>query len=288
MENKINDLKTASEVLIEKGLDFSVKGSPIYDNNGQELSEFKAIQREDNGHTFQVAKKGYQIIQNSDALSLMDEVVGTGMAKYSDANSYKNGGIVSVRVKLPFDYEVVKGDEVNTYLDLLTSHDGSKSLSINLYELRLVCLNGMRAMVRTKAINCRHTVNYRLKIEQAQEMFEEYRQIFQAKKENYQRLAKSPMNGNDLDTFLNTLLNIKEDKEVFAKTQNVKDTLTKLFVSGKGNNFASGSKWSAFNAVTEYVNYHRTTKGDESNREFSSLYGSGNVMTQNALELLSV
>ena len=46
-------LRTATETLINNGLNWRVVSSPIYDNNGRELKGFKAIQREDSGLTFQ-------------------------------------------------------------------------------------------------------------------------------------------------------------------------------------------------------------------------------------------
>jgi len=286
MENK--NLMTASEVIVNSGLNFEVVGTKIYDVNGKELSNYKAIQRGDNGHTFQVAKKGYAIIQNHEALSIMDEVVESGMAKYDKAHVYKNGAVMSVRVEVPFSYDVV-GDEIKTYLNVSTSHDSTLPTCIDLYQYRLVCLNGMMGMKKTQSSRFRHTINYKMKIEDAKKMFEEYKIIFNQQKEIYTEMARHQMNSLTVDTFLNELLNIKNVEEVATKTLNQKELIENLFAYGKGNSRSgvAGTKWAAFNAVTEYVDHHRSTKGDESNREYSSIYGSGATMKEKAFALLT-
>ena len=120
---KTKELQTANEVLINNGMDFNVVESVLYDNEGRELNEYKAVMREDTNHVFQVSKKSYVVIQNRESLSLLDEIVNTGMAKYSGARAYKNGAIVQIRAEVPMNYAIA-GDEVKTYIHVLTSHNG--------------------------------------------------------------------------------------------------------------------------------------------------------------------
>ena len=45
--------------------------------------------------------------------------------------------------------------------------------------------------------------------------------------------------------------------------------------------------WAAYNAVTEYVNYKRSSKGGQSNRFQSALFGSGEKFIRKAEETLT-
>ena len=289
MEIETKTLSTANEILMNAGLNYQVNESMLYDANGNVLPDHKAIIHE-NGHVFQVAKKGYQVIQNSESLSLLDEVVSSGLAKYSGAKSFKNGAVVMVRAEVPMDY-VVAGDEIKTYLHVITSHDGSVATTIVAHQQRLICQNIINGGLKGQDCYTRfkHTQNYKLRIEEAKEIFAHYRVIFQRQKEAFETMAKTQMSNLELDSFLNNLLNVKNIEEESTRKINQKQDLERLFVEGKGhqNPQIAGSQWCAYNAVTEYVDHYRSTKGDASNREYASILGSGAKMREKAFALLT-
>lgn len=58
-----NELMTANEVLINNNINYEVKASDIYDNEGRKLGDHKAIYRGDTGQVFQVAKKAMKLFR---------------------------------------------------------------------------------------------------------------------------------------------------------------------------------------------------------------------------------
>ncbi len=283
-----NNLMTAKEVLINNNLDYKVVETPLYDNEGRELDSYKGIMREDTGDMFQVSKKGYQIIQNSESLSLLDEIVNTGMAKYSGATSYKNGAIVQIRCEVPMDYNIV-GDEVKNYIHVITSHNGSYATSITGTSQRLICQNilnnRMSAYTRFK-----HTTNYKLRINEAIEVFAHYRKVFEEQKQAFEVMASKQFNSLQLDSFLNNLLDIDpRDEETSTRKLNMKDQIGELVHVGIGNNRQGvrGTQWALFNSVTEYCTHHRSA-GNDSARDFNNLYGGGAKLREKAFDLLTV
>jgi phage/plasmid-like protein (TIGR03299 family) len=280
------ELLTASEVLLKHGLNFTVIGEPIYDNEGAELKDYKAILRQDNRNVFQVAKKGYEIVQNHESLSLLDEIVGSGMAKYSGARSYKNGAIVQILADVPMDYRIA-GEEISTHLHVLTSHNGTHSTFIIGTNQRVLCQNVLNSK---KNIWCKfkHTKNYRIKIDEAKQVFAHYRAVFQAQKEAFEYMASKQFNSLELDSFLNSLLNVVDIEETTTRTLNAKESIARLVSDGIGHRELKDTRWKIFNAVTEYVDHYRSTKGEESNREYASLLGSGAVLREKAYQLLTV
>jgi len=285
METK--DLMTANEVLLNAGIDFEVMQSPIFDNEGRGLKDFKAIQRKDNGYTFQVSKSGYQIIQNKEALSTLDEIVGSGLAKYSGAKAFKNGAVCFIRAEVPQLSDSIAGDEIKSYIHAVTSHDGSIANMLFVSQQRLICQNLITAGKMSSVVKFKHTANYRLKIQDAVEVFAKYRVIFNKQKEAFQAMARAQMNSLALDSFLNELLGVSDNEENSTRVLNQKRELEYLFVHGKGHQNIAGSKWAVYNAVTQYIDHERSTKGADDNREFSSIFGSGASMRDGAYAILT-
>jgi hypothetical protein len=62
--------------------------------------------------------------------------------------------------------------------------------------------------------------------------------------------------------------------------------ITELFETAETNNLPgiSGTKWSAYNAVTEYVDHHKNTRGGADGRLNSIWFGAGARMKEKALE----
>lgn len=287
MENK--ELKTAAEMLLAANLNWTVEKRPLYDREGKELADFRAVTRATDGHVFQVSKPGYECIQNGQALALLDEVVESGYAKYSDARAFKSGAIVMVRAEVPAMGFDVAGDEIKTFLHVATSHDGSLATTLLASSQRMICQNLLGKTGAENRFSFRHTANYRLKLEDAKRLFDRYRLVFNKQKEQFEALARKQFNRMALDSFLDELLGVELKGEQSARLINQKRQMEYLFEYGKGNRARphSGTAWSAFNAVTEYVDHYRSTKGDDSNREYASLLGSGAQMREKALVILS-
>lgn len=282
------NLMTATEVLLKHGLDFKVVESPIYDKSGRELQTFKAIQREDTGYAFQVSKDGYKIIQNCEALSCLDEVVGSGLAKYSGARSFKGGAVNFIRAEVPELNDVIAGDEIKAYIYAIASHDGSITNRIFAHQQRLICQNLITHGKVASMFCFKHTANYRVRVKEAMDVFAKYRILFKAQKESFEAMAREQMSKLELDGFLNKLLNIDDKEENSMRVLNQKRELEYLFVHGKGHEKIAGSRWAAYNAVTQYIDHERATKGEESNREYSSMFGSGESLREKAFQLLEV
>jgi phage/plasmid-like protein (TIGR03299 family) len=283
------NLMTASEVLVNHGLSFKVVESPIYDNVGRELKSFKAIQREDNGHAFQVSKDGYKIIQNSEALSVLDEVVGSGMAKYSGAKSFKNGAVNYIRADVPQLDATIAGEKIKAYIYAIASHDGSITNRIFVHQQRLICQN-LITHGKVQTMFCfKHTENYRVRIQDAIEVFAQYRSVFVHQQRQFEAMASAEMSRLELDSFLNQLLSVKvEKKENSTRVLNQKAELAYLFDNGIGHHNIRGTRWAAYNAVCQYIDHERSSKGEDSNREYSSMFGSGANLRDKAFELLEV
>jgi hypothetical protein len=117
--------------------------------------------------------------------------------------------------------------------------------------------------------------------------------------ERYKALARENMKTADWQEFLNNLIPDRDLSEIEVsgkrkpsntRRNNQREDLTRLFEAGLGQNIAGvvGTKWAAYNAITEYVNHHSSVKTTgRASRLDNVMFGVGNGMAQRALELLS-
>jgi hypothetical protein len=83
------------------------------------------------------------------------------------------------------------------------------------------------------------------------------------------------------------------DKEQPAGiTKKHRDKLVDLFQAGAGNAKVTGTKWAAFNAVTDFADHFSLVRAPEGfsiqeARMKSSTFGSGSALKQHAFDLLT-
>lgn len=280
---------TASECLLKHGLNWKVIKSPVI-VDGVKQENMVAIKKEGSEQAFQIASERYEPVQNSDSFKFFDEITRTGQAKYVSAGSYRNGGVIWLRAKLPCDFEVLPGDGLKTYLKIVNSHDGSHKLTIYPEVYRQVCTNGMHALVKqhAKTIAVKHTENasYRFCFNAKNVLHEEI-EYFTKFAESCKQLAKKQMTSLEIDSFLYELFEEKKG-EVETKTMNQMCAVKALSLrSGTGLNIpgVQGTAWAVYNGVTEFVDRYKPTKND--NRDYSADFGTGADMRERAFALLT-
>jgi phage/plasmid-like protein (TIGR03299 family) len=283
---------TASEAVLKYKLDWQVSKKDVFVNNGL-AKEYKAIVRNDTGSIFQIAGSRYEPVQNSEALNCLDEIVKTGQAKYVQGGYYKGGAVVWLRVKVPYDFDVLPNDPIKTYLKLVNSHDGSHKLTVFPEVYRQVCTNGMHAWVQDHArtVAVKHTINCEKRfVTNAKEIYAEEIAYFQKQKEALQALARKQLTTLEIDSLIYQIFEADEGKrsDIPTKTKNQIERVQELVHVGLGQSISGvqGTAYSVYNAVTEYVDYHRPTRGDSENREYSAEFGSGRDLRERAFELL--
>src|SRR3990172_7255113 len=117
---KVDNVLTTAEAIIHAGLDWKVLESKVYDNAGKELEGHKAIIREDTKTCFGIFSNGYTPVQNIDAFKLVDTITNTGLAKYDVAGTLKNGRVLFLNVRLPYDFSLFGGkDEIQSNLNFI-------------------------------------------------------------------------------------------------------------------------------------------------------------------------
>lgn len=175
---------TSEEAIKYANADYKVLLSPVYAKLGHASIDFARLEdniiktnyttynrtkqvpnafatyREDTNDVFGIVGNRYEVVQNTEAFNFIDEIVKTGEAVIETAGVLGNGERIFVTAKLP-NYIKIAGDEVEGYLFITNSHDGSQAITAAITKIRIVCNNTLTAALHscTNKINLRHTKN---------------------------------------------------------------------------------------------------------------------------------
>src|SRR5687767_6651281 len=180
----VQDYPSSAEAIKHAGLDYIVEKRKLFtfdneNNSGDpenniiipeiEVPGYFATMRTDTEQVLGVVGKDYEIVQNVDAFSFFDSIVGGDGIQYETAGALGKGERIFITAKLPGYIQVGSNDLIEKYLFLTTSHDGFGSITAAFTPTRIVCNNTLNAAFRncSNAIKIRHTSNVKERLEQA-------------------------------------------------------------------------------------------------------------------------
>lgn len=312
---KVPGLMTVKEAMVAGRADWEVTKEPIMlaDFNMVMIDGHYATVR--NGHEVDghgdliktplgVVGERYTVVQNEDAFGFFDKVIDDGVACIETVGCIGKGETVFAMAKVPDIFEPVKGDPVERYILLTTSHDGSSPIQAIFTPIRVVCQNTLNAALRTSKakhkniIKIRHTKNAELRLKEAVRLVKLENAYWGGLKDAYKALAMRDMTRLDVMDFVNTMfpgkmvtVNVngqqKSEEAVSTRTQNIRNQVLDLFEGEAiGSELAPGSAWQAYNAITEYVDYKRSTRKTTDQWEASMFSKQAIDLRQNAFDYL--
>jgi phage/plasmid-like protein (TIGR03299 family) len=155
------------------------------------------------------------------------------------------------------------------FVTILNSHDGTGSLQAMLAPIRIWCTNQTHATFKGAAqrIALRHTVSIEGRIDEAREVLG----LVERWEENFQRAAtqllETPMSNTEFAAFTGTLWSPPKEgssKRTVTMSTTRTDELVALFANAATNDFGRGTRYAAFNAVTEYLDWVAPVRGGDS------------------------
>ncbi len=160
--------------------------------------------------------------------------------------------------KMPESVSVVPGDTVDGYALVMTGHNGWTPYTARLTPIRTVCANTIALAMRDHAfVKLTHVRSSADKLEQVKEMMTDLVTALKTTGETFTKLAGQKMSERQLGAYIKQVLGAKLTDEMQPVVAARHATILELAKSGKGVEFAPGTAWAAFNAVTEYVDHVR-------------------------------
>jgi len=293
---------TAAEAIEAAGLNWDVKCGTILVNDFQGKKSAKEIVIPNHFATVRMDKRIplgivgrlYTPIQNRDAFSFFDSVIGENQAIYHVAGALGKGETVWILAKLPSDIRIVGTDDIiNKYLLLTNRHDGTMSLRMFFTPIRVVCQNTLSAALSVRkvgeGITIRHFPDIHKKVEQAKRLLGLAVDYYKDLAEAFNELARHQIVETWLDEYLAEVMPSPSNKEPSTRLLNIRANMKSRY-SSAANSLPGirGTAWSAYNAVTEFVDHgRRVPKIDEDKtRRLESVWiGSGAQIKERALNL---
>ena len=311
---KLDNPATAEEAITAAGLDWQVRLERTFTRNLKgDLVELdnRAIVREDTESVFAVVGNRYSPLQNADAFSFFDAVVGAGEAIYHTAGSLKGGRLIWILAKLPDDIGI-GGDTAEKYIMLSNSHDGSRAVDMRFCVRRVICWNTFKMAVHNDELNVRlrHTGDILSKVTATRDALGLADAYFVNFMRGMEKLATTYWDDHTVAKYIDQLCGTSRHADgsllVYRKhaggwvpagkrRTDMVGSIQRLYQGdGMGSSLdtSRGTAWGAFNAVTEYLEHHRPMRnisGDDSlitaRRLDSSFYGVGAKIEQRAWNL---
>lgn len=276
---------TAFEALHRDKVDFTVEKTPIYLPTGRVIPKQWANVRTDTGAALGIVGDRYQVIQNQSGLDLFDVAAQQGAIEYGKAGTFKGGAITWLQAKLSGSLSIA-GDEVAKYLLLANSHDGSGALRILLTPIRVMCRNTLAMALRADVgMSIRHTLSADAKVKLAIAAVESAGHAYAQFSDVANGLHSRRLTHSQVRAYVDAVFPAPADEKASTRLENTRSKVIDLVDNGQGHYAIRGTAWAAYNAVAEYTDHHRATRGDESNRLESAWFGQGAAIKRRALSL---
>ena len=310
----VESYPTSAEAIKFAGLDYTVEKRPLftYDTENHnanqetdmsipeiEVPDFYATIRTDNEQVLGVVGREYEVIQNRDAFSFFDAIVGgkEGIL-YETAGALGKGEKIFITAKLPGYIRVGSDDLIEKYLFLTTSHDGYGSITAAFTPVRIVCNNTLNAALSnmSNCIKIRHTQSAPDKLKEAHKVMGISNTLSDELNGIFNRWAKVRITDKEVlklvqqamapsKEILQNVLNGRKD-EHSSYFNNVCGNVCEYAFDNQTQQTATtkGTLFGAYNAITGYFQNVKDYKNEEAKAK-SILFGTGFNKSQNAFRL---
>jgi len=281
-----NDL-TPAQMLETAGLDWTVEKIPAYAKVGGKDIKIgqSALVRSMDNKILDVVSDDWNPVQNQDAFEFFNDFVGAGDMEMHTAGSLKGGTIVWGLAKIKSSFELFKGDQIDSYLLFSNFHKYGFSTDVRFTPIRVVCNNTLslslsskvERMVKISHRNVFDPDNVKGMLGVATEKLAKYKEMAAFLG------SKKAKNENIVEYFSRIFpigTNIEEKKNEVSRNARI---AFDILHTQPGAEYAEGSWWQPFNAVT-YMTDHIIGRSNDS-RLTSAWYGTNKNLKTKALEV---
>ncbi len=259
---------TSADAIRMAGLDWTVKQKKLVTIDGMEIPDRLANIRSDTNAYLGTVSNRYRIVQNEDAFSFTDGIIG-GDVRYETAGVLGKGETIWLLAKLP-ETELV-GDKTDPYLCFTNAHDGTGAVRACVTPIRVVCQNTLNVALRTanRAWSTKHTGDMTLKMREARKSLELAGEYLDTLSEAAMKYANTEIRRDEIDKILEELFPIADtatDREKANKTA-AKQELLVCYFAPDIEKFR-GTAWGLINAASDMATHNaprRMTKNYRSN-----------------------
>ena len=294
----VQEVETAEEAIVKSGLDWEVEKANLYhDVNGVlvPIDGKYALRRKTDNRILGYAGEEYVPIQNKQAFQFFDGVVAQKQGAYQSAGSLRGGKFIWIAAKVDATVSI-KGDEVEKFLVLMNAHDFSSALKIFFTPTRVQCYNVLKAIAskaHDETFYTRHYGTVQAKLETVKDIITATSKYYEHFGTQALALAEKKITAKVFEKMLvyafkieDDIENIKVNFDDYSTRRKAQFALITEIFDGKGKGLADvnikHTRWAAFNAVVEYIDYYRiTNEKNSADNRLENVWGRGGMQAKN-------
>lgn len=266
---RVEEAPTSKEALELAGLDWTIENLPVYDHKGILIPGYKANTRNTDGKVMGIVSGRYKVVQNADAFSFTDSLVGEGIT-YETAGSLNGGKRIWLLGKMP--ERKILDDEVEPYICFTNTHDGTGAVRACMTPVRVVCNNTLNFALQSakRAWSTPHRGDINAKMAEARETLQLAERYLLKLDEEADKLANQTMSIDEVHGTLDKMFELKPDATDRQKktAEDAKNAILQCVFAPDLVRYI-GTKYGFVNAVADYVDHAapvRETKSWQENR----------------------
>lgn len=281
----------------EAGMDWQILESPVHFKSDaighlgaiHSFPEQKVLYRSDSKAPLSVVSQRYHTVQPREVLEFYRDLTAVSGYELETAGVLKGGRKFWALARTGQDTALKGNDQVNGYLLLATSCDGTLATTATPTTVRVVCNNTLTISLNgaTHAIKVPHSTRFDpqavkkqlgIAVSQWDEFMYRMRALTERKVQWHEAMG----------FFMNVLCDVAPNSklpEVLPNERALRKVQGLYEGQGRGATLesAQGTAWGLLNAVTEYVDHERRARSTEYRMD-SAWFGQGAVIKQRALE----
>ena len=213
----------------------------------------------------------YEVLQNKDAFTPFNVLLDHGY-ELETAGAVREGRMVWILArKVDNELNKVGDDNVERYVVLMNSHDGSTPVFMQPTTIRVVCANTLDYALSKESplrFSIKHTANVKERLEEVTSALSFAEGNWRKAHEIMNRMVEHEMNFQQVKLYFEAVIPFLKHRGKSGKDElgvARRDIATPVF-SQLMNNFAGGhgnkgeTVWDAYNAITQYYDHQKNYK----------------------------
>ena len=286
----VKQAPNSEEALSLAGLDWKVVQEPIITATGDLVEGYKANVRDTDHRVLGVVTDRYKIVQNTDAFSFTDALLGEGV-RYETAGSLQEGKKVWLLARLPHEY-IIAGEHISPYLLFFNSHDGSGAVKVCITPIRVVCNNTLNLALATakRSWSMVHTGDINGKLEEAKNTLFMAEKYMDSLGKEFEVLRKKNLTDAQVKEYIEILLPIEPDasSQQIKNVKSLREDLNRRYYDAPDLKGTGKNGYRFINAVSDFATHAKPLRMTSKYRE--NLFAKtieGNPMIDKAYQMVS-
>lgn len=283
---------TIDEWRVAAGMDWDIKRTHVQYTNGElhDWTENQVLYRSDTNKPLAIVSPKYKEVQPKQVLEFFRDLVDYNGFTLETAGTMKGGRRFWALANTGLGGEVVDGDNINSYLLLVTSCDGGMATMAQFTSIRVVCNNTLQMSLNENhgtRVSVRHNTTFNpddFKTQLGLNATEVYSGFMERMKD----CANKSLTGTLAEEMIEQMFAKKGVQGSIRDTKGFKTVMQLFNGVGKGSRIdgVAGTAWGLINAVTEYSDFHIRAKNQEYRLD-SAWFGAGRALKDNILEIVA-